>query len=172
MKDDDEIVPLIVCGPKLVSGGIIGLDLGLKTGWSIADAAGRYLESGTFEMEKIRGESAGARFLRWRSWFARFLDDNKPRLVAYEQVHLRGGAAADLLVGLSTRVQEMCSERGIEYVNVHTSTLKLATTGKGNASKEEMARALKGLISQAIDDNEIDAFAVMLWAIKNYGGGA
>jgi len=140
---------------------ILGLDLGTKTGWATES------ESGVSEFRIERGESAGMRFLNFRAWIAGMLDKIMPSLVAYEMPHMRGGAATEVLVGMQTRVMEECAARGIEYTSVHTATLKKWATGDGRADKNAMIEAAeRGARRKMQDDNEADAYLVMLWARK------
>jgi len=149
---------------------ILALDLGLKTGFSIYDGTARTPESGTFEVPSPRGESRGMRFIRWGAWLRELLDMTKPELVVYEQPHARGGAATDILVGMSTRVMEYCAVRGIEYRMVHPATVKKWATGKGNSKKPEMQAEAGRRAGREFDsDDEADAFLLMAYAFELYG---
>lgn len=148
---------------------LIGIDAGTKTGWAIADTSGRIVESGVMDFTKRRGESNGALFLKFRRWLSELLSDKTrpPFLVCYEQAHHRGGPATEIGVGLATRIQEICTEYGYEYIPVHTGTLKKSATGSGSAGKEQMIeRAARHLGRQPIDDNEADAVHLAMMAVK------
>jgi len=150
---------------------ILAIDCGTKTGW--ASWSNGHLESGVHEFAVGRGESPGLRFLRFRSWLVDMLTMTGPGLVVYEQSHLRGGHATDLLVGMTTRVVEECAARGIEYAAVHTATLKKAATGSGKADKRAMIEAAsKRWGKRPVDDNEGDALCLLAWAEKTLGGRA
>ncbi|MDM7912138.1 MAG: hypothetical protein QUS09_03490, partial [Methanotrichaceae archaeon] len=148
---------------------ILALDCAIKTGWCLLKD-GRVYESGVEDFTRRRGESNGAMFLRFRHWLNQLVDRDDVYLVAYEQSHHRGGAATEIGVGLTTRVQEICAQHQIEYVAVHTTTLKKHTTGKGNADKTLMkARAAEVLGRQPLDDNEADAVLLALYTFSEYG---
>ena len=149
---------------------ILALDLGGKTGWAI-HLPGLGVESGVQTFGVQRGESAGMRFLRFRTWFRRMLKDVDPDLVVYEQPHLRGGAATDLLVGFSTRVQEACACREIEYAPVHSRTLKSHATGRGNASKAAMIDAARARWPDQVveSDDQADALLALSWGLEEFG---
>ena len=146
---------------------ILALDLGTRTGWALLlDGA---LESGVQTFDLRRGESAGLRFLRFRSWLSGLLEEHRPALVAYELPHHRGGPATELTVGFSTRVQEAAAALGLEYASVHSATLKKHATGSGRAEKGAMvvaARRRWGIEPE--DDNHADALLVLAWALVNY----
>jgi len=146
---------------------ILALDCATKTGWCLWDKGG-VVESGTEDFSKQRGESNGMMFLRFRIWLTKMLlrDIN---LVIYEQAHHRGGAATEICVNLTGRVQEMCEELRIEYTTIHTATLKKWATGCGNADKGEMmVRAGIELGRRPVDDNEADAVLMAKWASEKY----
>ena len=151
------------------SQAILALDLATSTGWAARTEDGG-LESGTVNFKPKRGESDGMRYVRFRSWLNTILDVVKPSLVVYEAPHHRGGAATMVLVGLETRVHEVCATRNIEYTNVKTSTLKKHATGKGNASKAEMMASAETVLGRPpINDDEADAVCVLVWVEDEHG---
>jgi len=146
---------------------ILALDTATKSGWAIMQD-GKVVESGTEDFTKHRGESNGMLFLKFRTWLTRMLLQDIT-LVVYEQAHHRGGAATEICVNLTGRVQEMCSELNIEYTSVHTATLKKWATGCGNADKGEMmVRASYILGRKPIDDNEADAVLLGAYTSEMY----
>jgi len=146
---------------------ILAIDAATKTGWALIKD-GQVYESGVQDFSKKRGESNGAMFLRFRNWLSRMLDLNVG-FVVYEQAHHRGGAATEICVNLTGRVQEACAERNIEYATVHTGTLKKWACGSGKTDKGQMmARAAAVLGREPIDDNESDAALMGLWAWEEY----
>lgn len=148
---------------------ILSLDFGCKTGWGCQD--GDRIESGVQEFSLGRGESPGMRFLRFNSWLDAMFAYVKPDLCIYEMAHHRGGFATDLLVGMTTRLQEKCAREGVEYATVHSSSLKKAMAGSGRAGKEDMIKAAKRLFPgrTIADDNEADALLLLSYAKGLYG---
>lgn len=150
----------------------LALDLSSKTGWAISREA-VLLESGTQVFDLARGESPGMRFLRFRAWLDRVLEEWAPAVVFYERGAHRGGHATELLVGMQTRVQELAAAKSINYSGVQIQTLKKFATGKGNAGKPEMiayARSRWGLDRDPQED-EADALCVLSWGLHEIGGG-
>lgn len=157
---------------------ILALDLGVRTGWALANGS-RRLESGVQTFDLKRGESPGMRYVRFNRWLREVLPAPTIRtvadaqaddwLVVYELAHHRGGAATEIHSGLATRVQEFCAERGYEHAAVHSATLKKFATGKGNADKDMMVATVllkwppagRSLIS----DDEADAIALAQYAL-------
>jgi len=60
--------------------------------------------------------------------------------------------------------------RGVPYQGVPVGTIKKSATGKGNASKAMMIEAARKRGFFPKDDNEADAIAILLWALKTQGG--
>jgi len=157
---------------------ILAFDFGSRTGW--AALRDGHIESGVQVFDLSRGESPGMRFIRFRRWLEELLTLIGPGLCVYEAAHHRGGYATELLVGMTTRLQETCAERGIEYTAVHSATLKKFATGSGRADKSAMVkRAAERFPDRRIaDDNEADALLLLECARakfgtdKNRGGGA
>lgn len=151
---------------------ILGLDCATKTGWSLYDTISKtVIESGVEDFKKKRGESNGMVFIKFRKWISDMLTfAPQIGLVIYEQAHHKGGAATNLLVGLTTRVEEACDEHEIQYSTVRTTTLKLEMTGHGNAGKPEMISASEKFLGRRpIDDNEADAVLISVYGAKMYG---
>jgi len=149
---------------------ILGLDVATKTGWCLI-RNGKIYESGVQDFSKRRGESSGAMFLRFRNWINSILSVNSITFVVYERAHYRGGAATDICVNLTGRVQESCADKRIEFATVTPSELKKWACGKGNADKGQMmARAVTYLGRKPLDDNEADAALIAVWGYEVYGG--
>ena len=151
---------------------ILALDCATKTGWAWIDTEQREPISGVESFTKKRGDSNGMMFLRFNGWLDREWanDSSKPKAVYYERAHHRGGAATEIAVGLSTRVQEWCAKHNIECCAVHTSKLKKHVTGKGNASKAEVMQWFADTYDrEPEDDNEADAMALLHYAMMDLG---
>lgn len=141
---------------------IMALDPGTHVGWCVMGDDALFAV-GCMDFPLARGESLGSRFLKFRAWMWAMLETNRPDIVVYEQAHMRGGAATDILVGMTTRIQEYCSERGIEYMPVHSMTLKKEMAGTGKASKEQMT-TVASIIYPGHDLNEHESDAILLAA--------
>jgi len=143
------------------------LDCGTKTGWaSLVD--GR-IESGVQDFSLKRGESKGIRFLRFNTWLVGMLELVKPHVVVYEMAHFRGGHATEILVGMTTRIEQFCEEKGIEYSSIHSATLKKFATGSGRANKQDMIRMASQFFAKTVEsDDEADALLILKWAMREF----
>lgn len=161
---------------------ILGLDCSTKTGWCLL-RDGIVVESGTMDFSKQRGESNGIMFIKFRRFLSSISGSHekvygfsswsnpemKIDLAVYEQAHHRGGAATEICVGMTTRVQEWAESQRIEYVPVHSATLKKFALGKGRGDKSEMIKAAQRFVSRPpIDDNEADAILLAIFAWSTY----
>lgn len=155
---------------------VLAIDPGSRHGWALS--LGGRLESGVEDFGLRRGESPGARFLRFRRWLADVSDlarrttGRDLELVVYEMPHHRGGHATEVAHGFSTRLQEhAAATAGCECVAVHSATLKKWATGSGRAGKPEMiAAARQRWDRQPTDDNHADALLLLAWALETYAG--
>jgi len=148
---------------------ILAIDAATLTGWALWD--GRLIESGVEDFGKRRGESNGSMFLRFRTWLKHVLQEQHIGFVIYEQSHHRGGAATEIGVNLTGRIQEVCAELNIQYATVHTASLKKWATGSGKADKVVMMARAHPILGRApIDDNEADAVLMAKYAAESYGG--
>ncbi len=146
------------------------LDCATKTGWSIYND-GKLVESGVQDFKKKRGESNGMLFLKFRKWLTDLsISSGRFDLIVYEQASHRGGAATEICVNLTGRVQEFAEEHAINFSHVRPSELKKHATGKGNAGKPEMMDAAEFVLGRApLDDNEADAVLMGEWAVEEFG---
>ena len=147
---------------------ILTIDCGTKTGW--ASLVNGRIESGVQDFSLKRGESKGIRFLRFNTWLNGMLELIKPHVVVYEMAHFRGGSATEILVGMTTRIEQFCEEKSIEYSSVHSATLKKFTTGGGRANKEDMIMAAREKFDRPdlSSDDEADALLILAWAKEEY----
>jgi len=147
-------------------GVALSLDLGRTSGWAVWD--GVRIESGTVTFELKRGESTGMRFILFNRWLEGMIQNVAPSLVVYEMAHHRGGYATEFLLGLVTRVQEICARFRIDCTSIHSATLKKKATGSGKASKEEMIAAAEATLGRKVlDDNEADAVMLVKVAVSD-----
>jgi len=142
---------------------ILALDMATVTGWACSST------SGVENFKKRPGDSRGMIFIRFEAWLREAIDLRRPRMIVYERPHSRGRAANEILNGLLAMLQKVCEERGIEYADCPSTTLKKFATGIGNASKELMVKAYVDKWGEdPIDDNHADACWLLAWAQEQY----
>ena len=172
-----ESTPRLVT-PRLV---ILALDLGTTTGWALRSANGP-VAHGFVSFKSQRFEGGGMRYLRFGRWLADMLSLSGPQsdsqtnltgigAVYFEEVRRHLGVdAAHVYGGLLATLTAWCEHHQIPYQGVPVGTIKRHATGRGNAPKEAMIAAARARGFSPADDNEADAIAILLWAIKTQGG--
>ncbi len=147
---------------------ILALDTGIHTGW--ATLIDGQIESGVQDFSKRRGESNGLMFMRFNAWLEEMRRLSDYDLVVFERAHHRGGYAAEVGLGLTTRVQEFAARYSAEYMAVHSLTLKKFITGSGKASKEDMMTFFeKETGRKPGSDDEADAYCLLLFGMNEMG---
>jgi Holliday junction resolvasome RuvABC endonuclease subunit len=147
---------------------ILALDLGTKLGWAVSFGKGPDgkldVLHGTTEFRVGRHESAGHRWIRFRTWLGQIAEGHGPlECVYYEEVRAHKGVdAAHMYGGFLANLQAWCVKKGIEYCGIPVGQIKKSWTGKGNANKAAMiAEAQKRGFSPETD-NDADALALLL----------
>ncbi|AQX30994.1 crossover junction endodeoxyribonuclease RuvC [Bartonella schoenbuchensis] len=141
---------------------ILCLDLGTKTGWAISSEDGT-IASGTVNFSTRRFEGGGMRYLRFKQW----LTETKAILehidaVYFEEVRCHIGTdAAHVYGGLLAILTSWCEHHQTPYQGIPIATIKKAMTGRGNAPKTEMIKAVRAKGHEPEDDNEADALAIL-----------
>ena len=152
---------------------LLALDLGTRTGWAVLPRSGR-IASGVSEFRPGRFEGAGMAFLRFEKFLADLDRDAGPfDAVVFEEVRAHAGTlAAQVYGGFLAHLTAWCERKPTPYLGVPVATIKRHVTGKGNAPKEDVIRAIRARGFLPKDDNEADALALLAWAIANEIGGS
>ena len=151
----------------------LALDLATKTGWAAAaiNPHGKVqIQSGveTFSVNS-RIEGAGMRYLRFRKW----LDEMHKMLdierLSFEEVKQRAQsvAAGHMYGGFMATLTAWCEDNNVPYEGISVGTIKKHATGKGNAGKEEVLKAMRAKGHNPSDDNEADALAQLYLVLEN-----
>jgi crossover junction endodeoxyribonuclease RuvC len=132
------------------------------------------IECGVTEFRPGRFQGAGMAFLRFEKFLADLDRDAGPfDAVVFEEVRAHAGTlAAQVYGGFLAHLTAWCERKAAPYLGVPVATIKRHATGKGNAPKEEVIRAVRAQGFLPKDDNEADALALLAWAIANEIGGA
>lgn len=149
---------------------ILSVDQGTITGWALLTDGEIY--SGTQDFTPKRGESPGMRYLRFGGWLHEMnslAGNGGVGLIVHEMAHHRGGAAAQVAIGLVTKIQEFAAKHACEVTNVHSTRLKKWATGKGNASKQEMIDKCKAMGFNPQSDDEADALLILHYTMDKLG---
>jgi hypothetical protein len=141
---------------------ILALDLGQNTGWALRDGRG-LITSGTQQFKPGRFEGGGMPLLRFVSWLDGLRRAAEPLGgVFFEEVRAhKGTAAAHAYGAFLGHLSAWCESNGVPYQGIPVATIKRDATGRGNAGKEEVIRAMRSAGFDPRDDNEADALALL-----------
>jgi hypothetical protein len=83
------------------------------------------------------------RYAEWRDWALMALDCWLPSEVVYERPTPQGAGSGHAQIFMEYTVRAYCAERNIIFHAIYPSTLKKHVTGRGDADKEAMMRAMR-----------------------------
>lgn len=147
---------------------ILALDLGQNTGWALRRRCGDF-HSGTERFKPGRFEDNGMTLLRFRSWLDRIHETSGGiDCCVFEEVRRHLGTTACHVYGeFLGQLKVWAKANDIPYLGVPVATIKKHVTGRGNASKEEVVRAIVDRGHTPMDDNEADALSLLFWSIES-----
>ena len=161
---------------------ILALDLGAKMGFAMSK--GKVVSSGTVNhnpyipksLRLSAGPEAGNKYALFQRWLSAQLAGNKyalfqgqlPAVIYYEKVMNHAAPLAAHAYGAYEGIllAKACMTN-TKVVAVPVGTIKKHATGKGNASKCMMIKAMdKQFNCRCKDDNEADALAILSYAMQ------
>jgi Holliday junction resolvasome RuvABC endonuclease subunit len=146
---------------------ILALDLGSATGYAI-EKDGKIISG----VKKLRHDkhASGVRALDFHRWLTQTIQEHSIDRVYFERVYVHSGTEAAHLYGYFMHtLAAVCEEQCIKCVGLSVGTIKKFMTGKGNATKEEMIMAARLRGFDPKTDDEADALAILLLALKTIG---
>ena len=150
---------------------ILALDLGTITGFALCVGQGIHprIISHTRNFKATRFQSADRRFVNFRHELelTQAILLLGIQVVYFEEVRRHIGVdAAHCYGGFKAILTTFCEDKGIPYQGVPVGTIKKYITGKGNADKQAVIKAVQALGFNPKDDNEADALALLHYAIE------
>ncbi len=111
--------------------------------------------------------------LKFRNWLETLHQTSGHiEVIVFEEVRRHAGTtAAHVYGGFLGQMSAWAEENKIPYQGVPVGTIKRHATGKGNASKEEIVRAVVDHGFSPMDHNEADAIALIRYALDEKIGG-
>lgn len=136
---------------------VLGIDPGTLCGWALLEPfdvarpnpdspAGKLLASGRWDLKPHQHEGAGMRFVRLQAYLRQLLDAHGFALAFYEQPGSFGGrskGSPEVVHGVVATAAAWLERRKIPYRGLPFATSKRLMTGRGNATKIEMCRAVR-----------------------------
>lgn len=146
----------------------LALDLGSDCGFAIFKND-KFI-SGTKKLKTYK-EKFGARFYEFRKWLLKIIERHDIKAVFFERVYgHKGTEAAHCYGGFMYTLASVCLQHNIPCIGLTVQEIKKFMTEKGNATKDEMIAAAKRKGFDPETDDEADAIAIMLFAIKGSSG--
>jgi crossover junction endodeoxyribonuclease RuvC len=144
---------------------ILGLDPGINiTGYAAIDGA-RLIECGTIRPTK--GRPTDDRLRQLRVELEALIQRLRPTVIGYEEIFVQHLGSVQVMAETRLVVRQAAWSAGLETVRLSPSTVKKAATGRGNATKDEVAEAvcrILGLAEAPKPQDVTDAIAVALAA--------
>lgn len=121
---------------------ILALDQASRvTGYAIFEDD-NLIDSGTFT---LTDDDVGERLVQLRNTIINFIEQQKINVVLFEDIQLQAGAAGvttyKVLAEVFGVIQELVTEKAIEYHIIHSQTWKSALNIKGKARTEQKRNA-------------------------------
>lgn len=149
---------------------ILALDLGTTTGFAMTTKCTELgMVSYSENFKATRFQSADRRFVNFRNHLQEIHNSSLLGIgvIYFEEVRKHIGVdAAHCYGGFKAALTMFCEDNKIPYEGVAVGTIKKHITGKGNASKEQVIKAVQELGHNPKDDNEADAIALLYLAIE------
>lgn len=121
---------------------LLALDQASRTSGYAIFEDNQLIDSGTFTLVQ---DDVGERLVELRDTIIKFIDNNQIELVLFEDIQLQAGNAGvttyKVLAEVFGVIQELLTERGIEYQIVHSQTWKSILNIKGRSRPEQKKNA-------------------------------
>jgi Holliday junction resolvasome RuvABC endonuclease subunit len=105
-----------------------------------------------------------------KKWIKGLIVDFKPSIICWEEFILAPDttvASVEILAGLPAVTGLTAWEEGVPVRTVTIQQAKIALTGRGNATKEEMCEAARSIYGYKIEtDDEADALGVFIHTVR------
>lgn len=140
---------------------IVGIDPGLSaTGYGVIEN-GQVLDFGVISTDTK--ETVAVRLNDLATRLDRVIRRNKPRHCAIETLFFKGGGARSVILSAQSRgvILALLAKRSLTVKEVTPATVKLAVTGSGRASKQQMNYMIKQLLglTDRVPEHAADALA-------------
>ena len=121
---------------------ILALDQASRTSGYAIFEDNQLIDSGTFTLIQ---DDIGERLVELRDTIIKFIDNNQIELVLFEDIQLQAGNTGvttyKVLAEVFGVIQELLTERGIEYQIIHSQTWKSVLNIKGRTRPEQKKNA-------------------------------
>lgn len=150
---------------KISMNTILSLDLGTTTGWALSKNG--EIRSGSVSFKDTPFDCKDSKYTKLRRWLENQKEHYGIDAIVYEAVTMlhKGSSAAHTYGGFMATVQMFGDKHEIPYEGVSVGAIKKFITGKGNANKGDVIKAIQSRGHKVKDDNEADALALLYWRL-------
>jgi crossover junction endodeoxyribonuclease RuvC len=153
---------------------VLGIDPGTAaTGYGLVERNGSHLRAIEFGvLETLPDATDGDRLVSIHAGVARLIEQHRPALVAVERIFFSRNVRTAFSVGQARGVVLLAAaQSGLPIFEYTPNEVKIAVTGYGRASKEQvqrMVRTILGLAEVPTPDDAADALAVAICLAHSY----
>lgn len=151
---------------------VLGIDPGLsRCGYGCAArAAGGYKAVAAGVLTTDPSDPLPRRLAQLRQDLGELIGELRPQVVAIERIFFRSNARTAMSVGQASGVALLTAvEHGCQVAEYTAAEVKLAVTGYGNASKEQVQEMVARLAGLAVVPRPADAADALALAICHLG---
>lgn len=153
---------------------VLGIDPGtVATGFGVVEREGSRLQALDYGLLEVGPRSgAGERLVEIHSGVAGLIERYRPALVAVERIFFSRNVQTAFSVGQARGVVLLAAaQAGLPIYEYTPNEVKIAVTGYGRASKDQvqrMVRTVLGLAAVPTPDDAADALAVAICLAHSY----
>jgi crossover junction endodeoxyribonuclease RuvC len=153
---------------------VLGIDPGTAaTGYGIVERNGSHLRMVEFGvLETLAGGTAGERLVAIHAGVAELIERHRPALVGVERIFFSRNVQTAFSVGQARGVAILAAaQSGLPIYEYTPNEVKIAVTGYGRASKDQVQRMVQtvlGLAQMPTPDDAADALAVAICLAHSY----
>ena len=154
---------------------VLGIDPGLsRLGYGcVARTGGRYLAAAAGVLTTPASDPVPERLALLRTELAGLLDELRPEVMVIERIFFRSNARTAMSVGQASGVALLTAvEHGCQVAEYTAAEVKLAVTGYGNATKEQVQQMVAHLAGLEELPKPADAADALALAICHLGAAA
>ena len=139
---------------------VLALDISTKCG---------YFTIGLSGQKCFKDDRTQTRLQKYADWLFKLISDNGIKLVCIEDYVLRYKQSTAILLELHGITKLICADMDIPVITYPVATIKKFATNRGDATKEEMIKAIsKRFHIDCKTDDEADAAAIYYLFLSKY----
>jgi len=150
---------------------VAAFDLGTHYGWALRDTQGS-IASGHVDLEQTgRIQNDGFRYLRFEAHVKAIFAAQSTEVCFFEEVRRNSGhIAATVYGGFKAKLLAECERFNVAHSSIPVGTIKAVATLQHSAGKAKVIKAAQYYYPKIEDDNEADAFWILITGLTEHLG--